>query len=326
MTTITALVTTYRRPKDLARCLEALSQQTRPADEVVVVIRDTDMETWSMLESIKPPSLPVRTATVILPGAIAALNAGLDATHGDIIAITDDDAAPHTDWLERIEMHFLSDSRVGAVGGRDWVYQGETLLQAKEREVVGRVRWFGHVIGNHHLGVGKAREVDLVKGANMSYRRDAILGRHFDARMKGTSAQINFEIEFSLALKNAGWKIIYDPAVAVNHYPGKRFDEDQRNKFNEVAFTNIVHNETLALLEHLPPLRRIAFLVWAILIGTRESLGFLQWIRFLPSEGRLAGQKWFASIRGRWQGWQTWKKSRIDSGFGGLSANNLRNS
>jgi len=87
------------------------------------------------------------------------------------------------------------------------------------------------------------------------------------------------------------------------------FDEDQRNQFNEIAFFNWVHNETLVLLEHLSPARRIVFLIWAILVGTRKAPGFVQWLRFLPSEGALAGQKLLASLRGRWQGWWTWEQS-----------------
>ncbi len=308
MYSISAVVTTYRRPKDLIRCLQALSQQTRLADEVVVVVRDTDTETWSMLEAIKAIPLPLQIATVTIPGAIAALNTGVGAAKGDIIAITDDDAAPHPDWLERIQGHFLSDSCIGAVGGRDWVYHNGSELENGQREIVGKVQWFGRVIGNHHLGVGTAREVDVVKGANMSFRRTAIAGRCFDQRMKGTSAQINFEIEFSLALKKAGWKIIYDPAVAVNHYPGKRFDEDKRNTFNQLAMINIVHNETLALLEHLSPIRRPIFLIWALLVGTRDAYGLIQFLRFLPQEGTLAGKKLLASLQGRWQGWRTWRQ------------------
>jgi cellulose synthase/poly-beta-1,6-N-acetylglucosamine synthase-like glycosyltransferase len=307
MMTITALVPTYRRPKDLARCLEAMQKQTRPADEVLVVVRDTDVETWKLLKAFNPNFLPLRTATVSVPGQVAALNAGLDTAQGDIIAITDDDAAPHTDWLARIEAHFLSDDRVAGVGGRDWVYHG-TQLEDGARQVVGRVQWFGRVIGNHHLGVGEPREAELLKGANMSYRRTAITSLRFDRRMQGIGAQGNNDMAFSLALKRAGWKLIYDPMVAVDHYPAQRFDEDQRNKFNEIAFMNTVHNETIALLEYLTPARRVVFLMWAILVGTREALGFLQWLRLMPSEGALAGQKWLASLRGRWQGWWTWQR------------------
>ena len=307
---ITVIVPTYRRPKDLSRCLEALKKQTRPADELLVVVRDTDAETWIFLETFTSETLPLRTVTVSAPGAIAAMNAGLDAASGEIVSFTDDDAAPHTDWLARIEPHFLSDSRVGGVGGRDWVYHGTDLVEGA-KEVVGQVQWFGRAIGNHHLGVGEAREVDVLKGVNMSFRWTAIKNKHFDQRMQGTSAQIHHEIEFCLALKKAGWKLIYDPKVAVDHHTGQRFDEDQRNKFNPIAMKNIVCNETLALLEHLPSTRRIVFLIWAILVGTRGAPGFVRWLQFLPSQGNLATQKLQASLKGRKQGWQTWQESRF---------------
>lgn len=300
---ITVIVPTYRRPQDLKRCLSALQQQIRQTDQVVVVVRDTDAETWAFLNTFN--GLPLQTATVVVPGVIAAMNAGLDAAIGDIIAFTDDDAAPHPDWLQRIEAHFSSDRRVGAVGGRDWVYRGSQVLDGASL-VVGRLQWFGRAIGNHHLGVGEPREVDVLKGVNVSYRRAAITGMRFDERMRGTGAQVHFELAFCLALKRAGWKLIYDPLVAVNHYPAERFDEDQRNNFNDTAFINAVHNETLAVLEHLSPVQKAVFAVWAILVGTREALGFVQLLRLLPSEGTLAGKKWLASIRGRWQGFLTW--------------------
>ncbi|MGB3639757.1 MAG: glycosyltransferase [Rivularia sp. (in: cyanobacteria)] len=301
---IALIIPTYRRSQDLARCLEALKNQTRPADEVIVVVRDTDTETWSFLEGFDSKTLPLRTATVTITGVVAAMNAGLDAASSDIVAFTDDDAAPHPDWLARIESHYLADERVGGVGGRDWVYHGSDLEDGNSG-TVGQVSWFGRVIGNHHIGTGEAREVDVLKGVNMSFRRAAILGWHFDERMKGTGAQVHFELAFSLKLKRAGWKLIYDPQVAVNHYPAKRFDEDRRNSFNQIAFANAVHNETVALLEYFSPLQKLAFLLWATTIGTREAMGFIQWLRFLPSEGLLAGKKLLASWRGRWQGLQT---------------------
>lgn len=307
---ITVLIPTYRRPQDLVRCLEALRKQTRLADQVLLVVRDTDDQTWTFLKTFNSDSLPLSTVTVNLPGVIAAMNVGLEAAQGEIIAFTDDDAAPHIDWLARIEAHYLSDELVGGVGGRDWVYHG-TQLEDGVRKVVGQLQWFGRVISDHHLGVGEPREVDVLKGANSSYRRSAIADLRFDQRMRGTGAQVHFELAFCLALKQAGWKLIYDPMVAIDHYPAQRFDEDQRYKFNEIAFINKVHNETLALLQYLPSLRRAVFLVWAVLVGTREAPGFVQWLRFLPSERALAGQKLVASLRGRWQGWQTWQASRV---------------
>jgi cellulose synthase/poly-beta-1,6-N-acetylglucosamine synthase-like glycosyltransferase len=316
---LTVLIPTYRRSRDLARCLNALRTQTHPPDAIVLVVRDTDAETWSFLDALDGNALdgldvgdlPLRPVTVQTTGVIAALNTGLDAVQTDLVAVTDDDAAPRPDWIERIIAHFQADNQIGGVGGRDWVHHGNKLEDAS-RAVVGKVQWFGRVIGNHHLGVGTAREVDVLKGVNMSFRRAAIAGLHFDPRMRGTGAQVHFETAFSLAVKQAGWKLIYDPLVAVDHYPAQRFDEDQRNQFNEEAFVNAVHNETLALLSYFSPIQQCFFFVWAVLVGTRKMPGLAQWLRFLPKEGHLAGRKYRAALIGRWQGWLTWQQKSGD--------------
>lgn len=304
---ITVMVPTYRRPVQLASCLRALQNQIRLADQVIVTVRDTDSETWAFLADFD--ALPLQIVTVKVVGVIAAMNAGLEVAQGDIIAFTDDDAVSHSDWLARIEAHFLADDRIGGVGGRDWVYHG-ARLEDGEATTVGEVQWFGRVIGNHHIGTGAAREVDVLKGVNMSFRRLAIQGLCFDDRMQGTGAQVHFEIAFSLKVKLAGWKVIYDPLIAVDHYPAQRFDEDQRIQFNSVAWRNAAHNETLALLDYLPTERKLIYLVWAVIVGTKTILGFVQLFRLLPTEGRLALQKWLASLQGRWQGVQTWNDAR----------------
>jgi cellulose synthase/poly-beta-1,6-N-acetylglucosamine synthase-like glycosyltransferase len=311
---ITVLIPTYRRPQDLRRCLEALTQQTRSADQVVVIVRDIDIETRNLLQQCDFTPLPIQTVTVIVPGQVAALNAGLDVAAGDMIAITDDDAAPHADWLSRIEAHFLADEQVGGVGGRDWMYLGKTLQDASTlpgaSQLVGRVQWCGRVTGNHHIGEGSPREVDILKGANMSYRRSAIAHLRFDQRLQGTGAQVHNDMAFSLTVRSLGWKLIYDPVVAVNHYLAERFDEDQRKEFNQIALINAVHNETLTLLEYLPPAKRVIFIVWAICVGTRDALGLVQCLRLFKSEKTLAVRKWVTSMHGRWQGFWTWQRDR----------------
>lgn len=305
---ITVVVPTYLRPLDLARCLAALKQQTRAVDELWVIVRDTDRETWQFLKDFERGSLALHTATVTEIGVIAAMNIGLDSATGDIITFTDDDAAPHVDWLERIEAYYLADEKIGGVGGRDWVYHG-TKLEDGSRPIVGKLQWFGRLIGNHHIGSGGGREVDVLKGVNMSFRREAIADLRFDQRMRGSGAQVHFEVVFSLTLRQKGWKLIYDPQIAVDHFPAQRFDEDQRNSFNTQASVNAIHNETVALLSYLSPLRRFVFVIWAIAIGTTEAFGLVQWLRFLSKDGDVSRQKLVACWQGRWQGWQTWQKS-----------------
>ena len=308
MMKITVAIPTYRRPQDLVRCLEALKKQNRQADEVIVVVRDIDTATWDFLATYESSPLPIKTATVTITGVVAAMNAGLKSAQGDIIVYTDDDAAPHPDWLERIEPYY-TDETVGGVGGRDYVYEGETFRdEGKAATTVGKLQWFGRQIGNHHIGIGEAREVDLLKGVNMSFRRTAIEKIGFDSRMKGTGAQVHFEMSCCLSLKRAGWKLIYDPQITVNHHHAQRFDEDLRGKFNYLATSNQVHNETLILLDNIIGIQKIAYVLWALLIGTRTSRGIVQLIRFLPQEKLLAVQKLRATLDGRWQAWQSWRK------------------
>jgi len=283
---------------------------------VLLVVRDSDAETWQFLQAFDTQSLPLKALTVTVPGVVSALNVGLEVAIGDVISITDDDAAPHPDWLERIEAHFLADAQVGGVGGRDWMYLNNQLQDASVHpgasKIVGKVQWFGRTIGNHHIGEGSARSVEFLKGANMSYRKAAIANLRFNEHLKGAGAQTHNDLAFSLAVHQSGWKLIYDPLVAVDHYLSKRFDEDQRSaSFNYVACVNASHNETLVLLQHFSPIQRFVFLTWSLLIGTRSNLGLISLLRFLPKDKELALQKFLASLQGQWQGWKAWQqKSR----------------
>ena len=297
---IAVLVPTYRRPADLARCLAALGRQSRPAERVIVVARAGDDATAAVLREPRP--LPLSVVLVEQGGVVAALNAGLDAVTADVVAFTDDDAAPRPDWLERVAEHFALDAALGGLGGRDWIHHG-AKLEDGARRLVGKVSWFGRCIGNHHLGVGPPREVDVLKGVNMSFRTQALNGVRFETRLLGGGAQVCNELGVSLAVKQRGWKLLYDPAVAVDHYPSIRHDEDQRNAFSRDAVRNAAFNETLLLCEHLGGWRRVVFLAWALAIGSRAAPGFVQWLRLLVQQFDTATQRFGATLAGRIAGW-----------------------
>jgi glycosyltransferase involved in cell wall biosynthesis len=305
---ISVIVPTYKRAKDLERCLAALDAQTVRVHEVIVVYREDDIETEKVLRIFHAnTSLTIVFAHPPIPGVVAAMNAGLDIATSDIIAITDDDAMPRKDWLEHIAAHFVADPTLAGVGGRDFLYVDGNLVSGQE-SVVGKLRWFGRTIHGHHLGVGGSREVDYLKGVNMSYRRASIKGFRFDTRLKGSGAQVHCEMAFCLALRRVGQRLVYDPKIIVDHFTAPRHDVDQRT-FNSEALTNATHNETLALLEYMSSLQRIAFLIWAVSVGSKWSPGLAQGVRL-----KLLGishplQRTRAALCGRWLGWCTWRQS-----------------
>lgn len=306
---ITVVVPTFGRAVHLRRCLSALRRQERLPDELIVAIRVGDAQTDEVRLSNEFAPLPLRWLETTECGVVAAENAALEAAAGDILAFTDDDAVPRPDWLRRIEAHFAADPRLGGLGGRDWMYRGDSLTAGSKCDV-NRVQWFGRVIGYNHLGIGAPREVDVLKGVNMSFRRLAIGGIRFDERLRGNGAQVHLDHSFAMAVKRAGWKLVYDPEVAVDHYLAPRLDEDQRIGFNPLAYRNSVHNQTLGMLDHLPPVRRAVFMSYAILVGTWAAPGLVQWMRMTLRGVEAPSGRLEASLRGRWDAWETWRRTR----------------
>jgi glycosyltransferase involved in cell wall biosynthesis len=307
---MTVIVPTYRRPSDLYRCLEALKTQERPADQVLVTVREDDSETNAFLQEYDAPPLPLQVVRLTVSGVVAAMNAGLGGATGDIVVLTDDDAVPQPDWLARIADHFVADERLGGIGGRDRVHHGSEVEQGAQ-QVVGKVQWYGRVIGNHHIGVGPAREVEVLKGVNCAFRITALRPIGFDTRLRGTGAQVHWELSLTLSLRRVGWKLIYDPAILVEHYPAARFDEDQREKFDYTAQSNAVFNETLILLEALPIWRRFMFLLWAGLIGTHTAPGMLQFGRLSLAHVPNAWNFYQATFAGRVSGMKAFQSAEV---------------
>ena len=304
---VSAIVPTYRRTTDLARCLRALAAQYRRADEIVVVVRSNDTDTLAWLDAYiaSAPEAAVRIALVEEAGVVAAYNRGLDTAAGRLMCFCDDDAAPKPDWIDRIVRAFLRDPALGGFGGRDIVHERGTVLEGA-RSVVGVVRWYGRAIGNHHLGTGGPREVQVLKGVNMAFRREAVDTLRFDARLLGGGAQVHCEMAFCLDVLRRGWTLVYDPALVVDHYPAPRSDEDQRYTFNDNAFYNASFNLRLIMCEHLSPIGRRAFVAYASLIGNRADPGFVRALLLaLGGEGiALALRKWWVGLRAMRAAWQ----------------------
>src|SRR5436190_288559 len=103
---ISVVVPTFRRTDCLKRCIFALSQQVRLADEVIVMVRRDDTETLAAVVELAAAQKITNYVLVDRPGVVFALNTALATVTGDIVAITDDDAEPYSDWIKRIGQFF----------------------------------------------------------------------------------------------------------------------------------------------------------------------------------------------------------------------------
>ncbi len=266
---VDVVVPTFRRPDALRRCLAALAVQEHAPARVLVVVRADDFSSQRVVDEARTSTANVEVVTVGEPGVIAAMSAGVAATTAPIVAFTDDDAEPRPDWLARVVRHF-EDPAVGGVGGRDLV-PGQTTPLAED---VGRFERWGRLVGNHHLGTGPARDVDVVKGVNMAFRADA-LALPAAGVLRGRGAQVDFEVLVSTWARRRGWRLLYDPAIVVDHEGAARTGDDARGRPRWNAVYDAGHNAVAAsaLLERGLLRRRLAF---GVAVGTRDRPGVVR--------------------------------------------------
>jgi GT2 family glycosyltransferase len=198
-----------------------------------------------------------------MPNIVAQSNLGLKFCKCDIVAMTNDDAEPFPDWLERMEPYY-EDSTVGGVGGRDFVYEDGRLWQG-QADRVGEIVWFGRHYGNHSLSYPHVRDVHLLKGVNMSCRRDLL--QPLDTRMV-PGGRWHWEIDMCFQIRRQGKRLVFDPNIRVDHFHGPR------PGVLDPGFVYAAnHNLTLNLVKHLYPAQRLIFLVYTFLWGSYPEMG-----------------------------------------------------
>jgi len=98
---ISVIVPTRDRPQALARCLEALADQTVADTLEVIVVDDGSIAARDVREIVN-----LRRHARLVPGAgagpAAARNSGAQHARGAALCFTDDDCVPDEEWAERL--------------------------------------------------------------------------------------------------------------------------------------------------------------------------------------------------------------------------------
>ena len=98
------IVPTFRRPVELARCLDALIRLDYPRDgfEVMVVDDGSGASPEDVVERVRDRLNVTLVAQEHNRGPASARNAGAARAAGEFLAFTDDDCAPAPDWLRAV--------------------------------------------------------------------------------------------------------------------------------------------------------------------------------------------------------------------------------
>ncbi len=211
---ISVVVCAYdeRRWEQLARAVGSLHAQTRPVDEVIVVV---DHNQRLLAQAARELHGVAVVDNDDRQGLSGARNSGVRAATGDIIAFMDDDALAECDWLARLEQAYVDDA-VAGVGG--------SIEPAWEKS---RPGWFPEefdwVVGCTYRGMPETTSpVRNLIGANMSFTRRALVaGGAFRSGIGRVGAlpvgceETELCIRVGQAL--AGTRFIFEPGARVLH-------------------------------------------------------------------------------------------------------------
>jgi GT2 family glycosyltransferase len=207
-------ICTRERPDDLARALRAVTRLAGREHPVLVIDNCPSTGATAQVVAGHPQ---VRYIREDARGLNAARNRALREAVTDIVAFTDDDAAPEDGWLDSFRRAF-DHPLIAAATGLTLPLELETPAQEwfERSSPFGR-GYFRHEFDPLHCSPQSAGQVGA--GANMALRRDVLqMVGPFDERLDaGTPTRSGGDHEMFARLLAHGYRLVYEPAAVSWH-------------------------------------------------------------------------------------------------------------
>ena len=220
---ITVILCTYNRCQSLANSLESLASSQVPESvswQVLVVDNNSRDQTRAVVEDYCR-RYPDRFRYLFEPdqGKSHALNAGIQATTGEVLAFVDDDVTVESTWLQNLTAPLHNGECVG-VGGRvlpEQNFSAPHWFSLQERYALAPLALFD-------LGSEAGPLTEPPFGTNMAFQRKAF--EKYGTFRTDLGPQPGSEIrsedsEFGHRLLAAGEQLRYEPSAIVYHSVAK---------------------------------------------------------------------------------------------------------
>lgn len=197
---ISILIPAHNEEKNIAACIKSCLNQSRKADEILVV---NDGSTDSTAEILASFGSKIRVITI--PTATGnkshAQEYGLRFVTGDVFIATDGDTELDTDFVKYVEEDFASDKAIVAVAGyvRSMKYNWLTACRAFEYSVGQNL----HKLAQHYIGF-----LFVIPGAAGAFRT-----KYFLKHIPFEHDTLTEDLDFTYRLHKKGMRIFYDRRV-----------------------------------------------------------------------------------------------------------------
>ncbi len=226
MIRLSIIIPCHSRVDLLARCLASLDRYASPNTEIIVVDDGSPGACVSLLALTFAQVRTIRHDRA--KGFAAAINAGIQLSRGTFIELLNDDTQVCRGWDEQALKAFV-DERIGAVA--PLVLQGKPHAGAARVDSAGDFYDPGGFAGKrwHGLRVTAIQPtqtiVQAASGSSMFLRRSALEKTGLFAESFGAYFE---DVDLSLRLGQAGYKILFQPDSIVWHAVGSTYGQRGR--------------------------------------------------------------------------------------------------
>ncbi|MCA9449876.1 MAG: glycosyltransferase, partial [Candidatus Omnitrophica bacterium] len=204
--TASVIVPVFNSANHLPDLLAALSNQTQPPQEVLLVDDGSTDDTVTVAKKLSQElaGLNVRVLEQDHRGPGAARNLGADHAEGEILLFTDSDCLPSEVWVEKMLEPFARDGSVIGVQGA--YLSNQTAAMAR----------FGQIeIEDRYRRMKKTPYIDFIGTYAAGYRKEVFFENgKFDDRFPIASGE-DADLSFRLASKNL--RMVFQPDAVVYH-------------------------------------------------------------------------------------------------------------
>lgn len=243
MAKITVAIPTYNRSKNLKRCLSSLVEQTFKDFHVLVIDGRSTDKTKEVITLFKN-KLALRLITDKTPSLSHIRDIGWREAKGDIVAWVDDDTVLDPKWAKYVAAQ-LGEPKIGGVTGptvipKHLLRKRDVFFFHTSNSFIGKLIskfYFNLFMRGKRYEIGKIYpsgawspgsnfprsrelegpiEVDYLEACNFAISRKVL--EEIDGFNLGYKAASEWcEVDLAFRIRKAGYKLIFDPRIAVEH-------------------------------------------------------------------------------------------------------------